>query len=140
MVVRNVSRVQINADPHRVWQVLTEPEYVAQWQYGSKLKTDWSVGGTIRFIAEWQGQVFEQWGKVEEFQPTQRLRYSLFAPRPDLRDIPENYFTMIYDLEANAEGTELCITQVDPRPGAKQEEEQGQEHPVLAQLKTLCES
>jgi hypothetical protein len=40
----------------------------------------------------------EQWGTVLEFTPTQKLSYSLFAPRPGLEDKPENYFEMIYSL------------------------------------------
>jgi len=30
-----------------VWAVVTQPGYVKQWQYGSNLDTDWSVGSPI---------------------------------------------------------------------------------------------
>jgi uncharacterized protein YndB with AHSA1/START domain len=135
------SSVRIEAPPEIVWSVVTEPSYVKQWQYGSDLSTDWTVGSPIRFTSEWEGQTFEQWGVVLEVEAPARLRYSLFAPRPDLEDRPENYFTMTYTLAEDASATNLTITQEDPRPGAGEPDE-GEEadNPVLAALKSLAES
>lgn len=129
------------ASANRVWSVLTEPLLVSQWQYGSVLSTDWSVQSGIRFRTEWQGQVFEQWGTVLDFCPHQRLRYSLFAPRPDLEDKPENYFEMEYVLTERIEGTFLEIIQVDNRQGAVQEAPQDEtSNPILATLKSIVEA
>lgn len=115
-----------------------------QWQYGSDLITDWVVGSHIRYRTEWDGAVVEQWGHVEEFRPTSLIRHTLYAPREDLEDKPENYFTMNYVLE-EAEGvTTLTVIQDDPRPpaappGESEEGEEG-ENPVLQALKALLES
>ena len=117
------SRIEINAPSQKVWDALTRPESVQRWQYGSQLSTTWEPGTAIRFRSEWEGQVFEQWGKVIEFTPTKVLKYSLFAPRPGLTDSPENYFVMSYALDETGGGTVLTITQDDPRPGA------GEGHP-----------
>lgn len=135
----NISRLTINAPLQKVWDVLTQPEWVKQWQFGSDLLTDWKAGSTIRFSTAWDGKIFEQWGHVLEVVPRQLIRYSLFAPRPGLEDKPENYFVMSYVLAQNQEQVELTIIQEDNRPGAVQEEPQGEENPVLKGLKTLCE-
>lgn len=135
----NISRLTVNAPKEKVWEALTEPEKVKAWQYGSELTTDWKVGNEIRFTSEWEGQIFEQWGTVLEFEPNEKLKYNLFAPRPDLEDKPENYFEMEYKLTEKENGTELLIVQEDNRPGAKQELEQGEENPVLKMLKELIE-
>jgi len=58
------------------------------------------------FHAEWNGQRFEQWGRVIAFNPRVSLKYSLFAPRPDLTDSPENYFFMTIDSKTEME--RLC--------------------------------
>lgn len=136
----NISKLTLNASAEKVWDALTNPEKVKAWQYGSELKTDWKVGNEIRFKSEWEGQIFEQWGTVMEFNPFRNLKYNLFAPRPDLEDKPENYFEMEYILTEKDIGTELQIIQKDNRKGAKQEEEQGEENPVLKNLKSLIES
>lgn len=136
----NISRITVNASKDKVWEALTNPEKVKAWQYGSELTTDWKVGSEIRFKSEWKGQIFEQWGTVLEFEPNEKLKYNLYAPRPDLEDKPENYFEMEYQLTEKDNETELLIFQEDNRPGAKQEPEQGEENPVLKMLKDLIEN
>ena len=75
----NISRLNLNATKAKAWEALTDPVMVKAWQYGSELITDWKVGNEIRFKTEWQGQIFEQWGTVLHFEPTSRLKYSLFG-------------------------------------------------------------
>ncbi|MBS7256688.1 SRPBCC family protein [Flavobacterium branchiicola] len=136
----NISVIILNAPAEKVWNVLTQPEIVKQWQYGSDLITDWKVGNEIRFRNEWEGQVFEQWGTVLEVIPNQKIKYSLFFPRPELEDKPENYFIMSYILTEENQKTKLEIIQEDNRPGAVQEKPQGEENPILQGLKALIES
>ena len=71
--------------------------------------------------------------------PVKRLRYSLFAPQPGVEDIPENYFEMAYSLTPYDGQTKLEIIQEDNRPNAVQEDEQGDENPVLKALKEIAE-
>jgi uncharacterized protein YndB with AHSA1/START domain len=136
----NISTIHIKATPEKVWDTITKPELVKLWQYGSDLITDGKVGDDIRFKTAWEDKIFEQWGKLMEIKPNELLRYSLFAPRPGLEDNPENYFEMNYILTAESAGTKLVILQIDNRPGAKQEEPQGEENPVLQLLKQTAES
>ncbi len=135
----NISVINIKASLQNVWNTLTKPELVKQWQYGSDLITDWKAGGAIRFRTEWEGKVFEQWGTVLEIIPNQLIKYSLFAPRPGLDDKPENYFTMKYVLTDANTYIRLEIIQEDNRPGAVQEEPQEHENPVLQSLKNIAE-
>jgi uncharacterized protein YndB with AHSA1/START domain len=136
----NISTTVLNAPIEKVWNALTKPELVKQWQYGSDLITGWKVGNEIRFRNEWEGQVFEQWGTVLEVVPNQKIKYSLFFPRPELEDKPENYFIMSYVLSQENQKTKLEIIQEDNRPGAVQEEPQGEENPILQGLKAIIES
>ncbi len=139
----STSNIEIHASSDKVWDALTNPDLVKIWQYGSILTTTWEPGSQIRFSSEWEGQRFEQWGKIIEFEPNSTLRYSLFAPRPDLVDSPENYFVMTYRLTEKNGNTLLEITQEDPRPvvGPKTDsaEDEGKENPFLLMLKELVE-
>ncbi len=136
----NISTIRFDATKSKVWDALTKPELVKLWQYGSDLITNWEIGSAITFRAEWQGKIFEQWGQVLEVRPTEFLKYSLFAPRPDLEDKPENYFVMSYVLTTENEQTKLDIIQEDNRPNAKQEDPQGEENPILQLLKKVVET
>lgn len=141
----STSRMIINALAEQVWDTITNPVWVKQWQYGSDLITDWKIGSEIRFRTEWEDNIYEQWGTVLEFTPYQSLGYSLFAPRPGLEDKPENYFTMSYVLRKEGEGTLLTIQQIDNRPGSDNNDEENNiteddEQSVLLVLKRLAES
>jgi len=134
------SVVNVRAPAKKVWRALTMPELVKQWQYGSDLLTTWEPGSPIVFRNEWNGQTFEQRGTVLEFAPESRLRYSLFFPRPDLRDIPEHRFFMTYELTGSGESTAVLFRQEDPRPASPDESAGAGEGPdVLAMLKELVE-
>jgi uncharacterized protein YndB with AHSA1/START domain len=134
------SIVKINAPAGKVWRALTVPELVKQWQYGSDLLTTWEPGSPITFRNEWNGQVFEQKGTVLEFKPESRLKYSLFVPRPDLREIPEHHFFMVYELTESGGVTSVLFRQEDPRPAPPDASPGGDEGPdVLASLKELVE-
>lgn len=136
----NISTISINATKEKVWDTLTKPGLVKLWQYGSDLITNWEIDSDIKFRTEWEGKIFEQWGKILEVRPTDLLKYSLFAPRPDIEDKPENYFIMSYVLTSENGQTKLEIIQEDNRPNAVQEQPQGEENPVLQSLKKVAES
>lgn len=135
----NISTILLDSSIDKVWDTLTQAALVKKWQYGSELITDWKVGSEIRFRNEWEGQIFEQWGKILEVIPNKKIKYSLFFPRPELEDKPENYFIMSYILSEESNKIKLEIFQEDNRPGAVQEEPQGDENPILQALKALIE-
>jgi len=138
----HVSTIVVNSSIQKVWDALTQPQLVKQWQYGCDLITDWKPGSEIRFRAEWEGKVFEQWGKVLEYTPGKQLKYTLFAPNPGLEDKPENYFVMAYRLEDIGNGqVKIQIIQEDNRPNPMQHDDSNdEENPVLKSLKSLVES
>lgn len=134
------SIVNIRAPARKVWRALTVPALVKQWQYGSDLLTTWEPGSPIVFRNEWNGQTFEQRGSVLEFIPESRLKYSLFFPRPDLRDVPEHRFFMTYELTESGGVTAVLFRQEDPRPAPPGDSGGGEEGPdVLSALKELVE-
>ena len=135
----NISVININASIQKVWDTVTRPELVKLWQFGSDLKTTWEVGSEIRFVTAWGDKVFEQRGKIVEIDPPQLLKYSLFAPGPELEDKPENYFMMSYVLTGENGQTRLEIIQENNRLNAVQEEQQGEENSILKSLKELAE-
>lgn len=138
-MARNISILIINAPVEKVWDTITNPELVKLWQYGSDLTTSWEIGSSIKFSTAWQDKIFEQWGTVLKLEPNALVQYSLFAPAPGREDKPENYFIMNYVLTAEAHQTKLEIIQEDNRPGAVQEDPQGEENPVLQALKAVAE-
>lgn len=137
-----VSTVSIRAKPDAVWSALTEPEHIKAWQYGADLETTWQAGSPIRFTATWREgdreHSFAQWGTVLTYDPPRSLSYTLFAPRPDLADIPENYFTMTYALERAGDETIVTLSMHDPRPTSRVATGDYDDNGILAALATCA--
>ena len=138
-MITSKSTIVVNANKQKVWDALTKPEFVKQWQYGSDLLTDWKVGSDIRFRIEWDNEVFEQWGKILEIIPNELIKYSLFFPRPDLEDKEENYFIMSYIISEFKNAIKLEIVKEDNRSGVVKEKENNEENPILIALKEIIE-
>jgi uncharacterized protein YndB with AHSA1/START domain len=139
-MITSKSTILINATKQKIWDALTKPEIVKKWQYGSDVITDWKLGSEIRFRVEWEGKVFEQWGKILEMIPNELIKYSLFFPRPDLEDKEENYFIMSYIISESENMIKLEIIKEDNRPSAVKEKESNEANPVLISLKEIIES
>ena len=123
----------------KVWLALTILIWSSNGRRLSNLLTTWEVGTPIIFRNEWNGQVFEQKGKVLEFCPETRLKSSLFFPHPNLQDIPEHHF-MTYELTESEVVTSLLVRQEDPRPSPPNESAGGDEGPrCTSSLKELVE-
>lgn len=138
------SKIVIKASAASVWEAITKPELVKQWQYGANVITDWQKGSQIVYRSEWEGTVYEQRGTILEIEPNKLVKYTLFAPRPGLDNKPENYFTMTYTMEEINGQTTLTIIQDDPREPlpqkpAEESEAEESENEVLIGLKKLVE-
>jgi uncharacterized protein YndB with AHSA1/START domain len=136
---RTTSTIHVNAPAARVWEALTRPELVKQWQYGTDVMTTWHKGSPIVYRNEWEGAVYEQTGPILVIEPPTLVRYTLFAPRPGLDDKPENDFTMTSALEETNGTTTLLIIQDDPREQPPQEAAEENDTSILEGLKKLVE-
>ena len=112
----HTSAITIEASTQKVFDALTNPELVKLWQYGRVLATDWTTGSEIRFSAESEGKVFEQWGTVLEVRSNELIKYNLFTPAPGLEDKIENYCVTSYVLTNDNGNTRIEIIQEDNRP------------------------
>ncbi|MEZ4619137.1 MAG: SRPBCC domain-containing protein [Caldilineaceae bacterium] len=98
------AQIQISASPSRVWQVLTTPRYIRQWDdlpedFGEEPLT---LGSTIA----WKGHATLT---ITEFEPAQRLRMTLYGA--SWEQMPSAYdIAYTFTLAAQDEGTLLTIT------------------------------
>jgi uncharacterized protein YndB with AHSA1/START domain len=136
-VATHSSTIKIKATTQKVFDALTKPELVKLWQFGRVLATDWKVGSEIKFKAEYDRTVLEQWGTVLEMRPNELIKYNLFTPRPDLEDKQENYSLTSYVLTADNEQTKVEIIQEDNRPSGFTPTTL---NPILASLKQVAET
>mgnify|MGYP006104631561 CR=1 FL=1 len=93
------SSIQINTTPEKIWDVMTNPEKIKAYLFGTNVKTDWKVESPIVFQGEYQGQQYTDKGNVIESNPNKLLKYNYWSGFSGLEDQPENYSVVTYKIE-----------------------------------------
>tara|TARA_B100000497_G_C7659276_1_gene396972 strand:- start:154 stop:588 length:435 start_codon:yes stop_codon:yes gene_type:complete len=130
----------IDTSADKLWKVLTDPEIIKVYLYGTQTITDWQLGSPIVFQGEYQGNLYKDKGNVLENIRNQILSYDYWSGFSGLSDSPENYAEVTYSIQ------KLCKNQVRftwSQIGYANEE--GQKHSenglssMLEQIKNLAE-
>lgn len=103
--------VTIKASPSQVWKALTDPEMIGQYLFGTRVTTDWKVGGPITYEGVWQGKPYKDKGTILEFVPEKSLVSTYWSGMSGKADLPENYMKVAQALERLPDGTRLTLTQ-----------------------------
>jgi len=104
--------IVISADLVKVWNVLTNPEIIKEYLFGTETLTDWKVGSEIVFQGEYEGHKYRDHGVIKENDFHKRIAYSYWSGFSGLEDKPENYGMVIYEFEpADATHTKFTWTQ-----------------------------
>lgn len=105
--------IDIHSTPSRVWEVLTNPEMIAQYFTGAKTETTWEIGSEIIFTHVYEGKDFRNKGVILNFEPNHLLRYTYWTAFSNAEDSPENYTTITYILTKINSKTNLGLTQTN---------------------------
>jgi len=96
--------IDINASAQNVWRVLTEPDKIKVYLFGTNTITDWNVGSPITFQGEYEGHTYTDKGNVLENTPHTLLKYNYWSGFSGLEDKPENYSIITYTIEEGSQG------------------------------------
>ncbi|SFT47118.1 Uncharacterized conserved protein YndB, AHSA1/START domain [Lishizhenia tianjinensis] len=90
--------ISITASKEEVWEVLTHPEKIKVYLFGTQTQTDWKVGSPISFTGEYQGTTYHDKGNVLSNEAYQSLKYNYWSAMSGLEDNPDNYSIITYTL------------------------------------------
>lgn len=113
--------ITINAPVAKVWESLVTPEMAKQYFWGAEVSSDWTVGSSITFRGEFNGNQYEEKGEILQFQPESLLQYSHWSDLENLPDVPENYRNWTFRLTQEDTTVSLTVTE-DNIPTEKQKE------------------
>lgn len=72
-------------------------------------KTDWQKGSPIIFSGEWEHQSFEDKGNILDIEKGKFILFNYFNPEWGDKDVPENYKTFRFELEAKDNETVFTV-------------------------------
>src|ERR1700710_2649756 len=102
--------IEINAEPEKVWDALTNPEIIKEYLFGTETITDWNVGSEIIFQGEYEGHSYADKGIILQNDLYKQLSYSYWSGFSGLEDKPENYSLVTYTLDNNENNKSTIFT------------------------------
>jgi uncharacterized protein YndB with AHSA1/START domain len=132
--------IEIDAPPGEVWTALTDPEQIKTYMFGSQVETDWQPGSPIVWNGEYEGKKYEDKGEIVEIERERRLKVTHFSPLSGEEDVPENYHTVLYELEKDGEQTRVSLTQDNNSSAEAAEHSKSNWEKMLAGLKKVVEA
>ena len=129
----------ISAPPTKIWKALTDPALIKQYMFGSDVSSNWKVGSPITWKGEWQGKEYEDHGKILEFIPNERLKYTHFSPLSGLDDKPSNYHTVTIELQSIDDQTKVILFQDNNESEEEKQHSEKNWVMMLDSLKNLLE-
>lgn len=139
--------ITINAPLKKVWDALVNPDQTKKYMFGCEAISDWKIGDPLLWKGMYEGKemVFVK-GVIVDLKPEKFLAYTTFDPLSDMKDIPENYLTVTYDLSFDNGVTTLNVTQGDYSTVAEGERRYAESsnggegwNPILVEIKKLVE-
>ena len=141
--------ITINAAAQAVWKALVDPEQTKKYMFGCETVSDWKVGSSLLWRMNYEGkELVAVKGSILEIAPGKKLVYTVFDPNnATMKDIPENYLTVRYELESEGNETILNVTQGDYNKVADGERRYKESYnngegwnPILVEIKKLVEA
>jgi uncharacterized protein YndB with AHSA1/START domain len=97
--------ILIHATASKIWDVLTNPEKIKTYLYGSNVITDWKIGSEVLFTrdrlhpkAPISENLIVDRGKILDIEKEKLLNFSFFSCMEGYPDLPENYSVVSYRL------------------------------------------
>jgi uncharacterized protein YndB with AHSA1/START domain len=133
------AETEIEAAPDQVWAALTDPDRIKEYMFGSQVVTDWKPGSPIVWKGEYEGKRYEDKGEIVEIEPERRLQVTHFSPLSGQEDRPENYHTLLYELEERGGRTHVSLSQDNNPTEEAAEHSRANWEKMLAGLKDVVE-
>ena len=134
------AETEMDASRAEVWAALTDPEQIKQYMFGSQVETDWKEGSPIVWKGEYEGKKYEDKGEIVEIEPERRLRVTHFSPLSGQEDRPENYHSLVYELEESRGRTHVSLSQDNNPDEEAAEHSRANWEKMLAGLKQVVEA
>lgn len=105
--------IDVDASVETLWKVLTDSKFIPQYMFGCIAETDWKPGSPLLWKGAADGKLYVK-GHIVANDAPRRLVYTTFDPNSTIKDIPQNYLTMTYELKRRDDrGSALEIVQGD---------------------------
>jgi uncharacterized protein YndB with AHSA1/START domain len=133
------AQTTIQASAAKVWGALTTPALIKQYFFGTDAVSDWKIGSSLQFKGVWEGKEYIDKGTILRSVPEKLFQYTYFSSFSGLKDSPENYANISYELDGDDDQTTLIIKQENIADEKAREQSEKNWAMVLDNLKKMLE-
>ena len=128
----------IKTTPEKLWNALTNAEFIKQYWFGMYCTSEWKSGSSW-LLQFHDGQIADA-GEIAESDPPKRLVIKWRNEwKPELKS--EGYSLCVFDIEVEDDAVKLTVTHsMDKRPSKTIEAVSGGWPKILSNLKSLLET
>jgi uncharacterized protein YndB with AHSA1/START domain len=91
--------VLIRATAGEIWNILTNPEKIPLFMFGSQVDTDWQPGSPVSFFRNSNGTRYVDKGNIIDYKKEKVLQFSYWSSQEGYEDVPENYSVITYSIQ-----------------------------------------
>ena len=125
----------------QVWEALTDPDQIKKYMFGSQVETDWPTGEPDRLEVRVRRQAVRGQGRDrrDRARATAEDDALCISPLSGQDDAPENYHTLVYELEPRGQKTRISLSQDGNDSEEAAEHSQANWEKMLSGLKEVVE-
>ncbi|GFO60514.1 ATPase [Geomonas silvestris] len=130
--------IYIKTTPEKLWDALTNVEFMKQYWFGTHCESDWRAGSSWRLVFA-DGQTADAGEIVESVAPKRLAIRWRNEWNPELKE--EGYSLCVFDIEPTDSAVKLTVTHSLDKEGSKLIEAVSGGWPqVLSNIKSLLET
>lgn len=128
----------IKTTPEKLWDALTNREFMKQYWFGTYCESDWKAGSSWKMVHA-DGRISDAGEIVESAPPTRLVIKWRHEWNPELK--AEGYSRCVFEIEPMDDAVKLTVTHSMDRDGTKLIEAVSGGWPkILSNLKSLLET
>lgn len=105
--------VEFKSNKKQIWDLLTNPEKTKQYMFGCEVLSEWNIGSQIIWKGKTENgqEIIHVKGEITEIKNGEKVSFTMLDPNIGIKDIPENYVKLTYELSESESGTVFKLTQ-----------------------------
>ncbi len=103
--------IEINTKPEKVWDALTNKKIVAEYFWGTEVKSTWKKGDQILYAGKYEGVEYEDKGIILEIETYKILQHTYWTSFSGIPYDPNTSAIVTYLIEYNSPTSKLTIIQ-----------------------------
>ena len=128
----------IRTTPEKLWQALTDPDFMKQYWFGMRGESEWKAGSPWKLVSS-SGEVWDAGAIIEATPPKRLVIRWAHTMKPELKAEGDTICTM--DIERGEGACKLTITHTSEKENSKVIEAVSGGWPqVVSNLKSLLET